>query len=141
MEPNEVIEVYQEQLGGANKSMFLDSHRNGVLEKIESFEEYITLDLENYEEFFVQAAKNDANKSPNYILVDNGLIYYIKLIKAIGILKDCLEDVLEDIVSKFYDSLTTSNPSNSKNILEKFEIMNTIIENFKKYVEQRYDAI
>ena len=90
--------------------MSLDSHRNGVIEKIESFEEYILLDLESYEEFRVQGVQNDTIKSSNYIVVDNGLIHYLKLIKAIGILKDFLMEVLEDIVNKMYNSL---------NILEK----------------------
>ena len=74
MEQDDIIEVNQIQLGGADDNfLFLESHKNGILEKIKSLEEYMTLCLESFEEFFVDAVQNDKSNSPNHIVVNNGL--------------------------------------------------------------------
>ena len=142
MEQDDIIEVYQIQLGGADDNfLFLESHKNGVLEKIKSLEEYMTLCLEGFEEFFVDAVQNDKSNSPNHIVVNNGLINYVKLLKAIGVLKNNIEGLLDEIVNETYNSLNTNNHSNLNDILQNFSTMETNIEKFKNYSEQRYDNI
>lgn len=56
-------------------------------------------------------------------------------------MNDCLKEVLEENVGETYNILNFDTPSDSKNILENVETINTNIETFKIYVEQRYDAI
>ena len=60
----------------------------------------MTLCLEGFEEFFVDAVQNDKSNSPNHIVVNNGLINYVKLLKAIGVLKNNIEGLLDEMSKK-----------------------------------------
>ena len=71
MEQDDVIEVYQGQTGG--EQIFLNNHKRAIVNRLNSYSQQISYDLERFNDFFGDAGRADKANSPNFIVVKTAL--------------------------------------------------------------------
>ena len=139
MAEGSIIEIFSKQIGG--DYIFLNNHQKGVIEKINSFEQNISFDLDNFDDFFGEAGRSEPKKSPNYIAVRSGLTQFLKLKKGVTRLLVNVNEILNIIVSESYKSLNSDESPLDSTFWSNFETLSVNINRFQNYVLQKNDAI
>ena len=138
MEPDDYIEVFSKQLGG--KQIFLNNHKRAIINRLNSYSQQISYDLERFDDFFGDTGRADKANSPNFIVVKTALKQYFKLKTSINMLKESAENSLDNILIECYKSLN-SNSDLVSNFWDNFQILSENVDKFETYASERHDAI